>query len=89
MTLSLEIDESGRITLPDTFREKLHLHEGSKLNARLKGNTLELSGASEDLPEQETLCLKDGLPVLKGWSEFDAVGAIKESRDSRLQSSQS
>ena len=78
MTATLTLDKAGRLVLPKSMREKLHLRAGSKLKAEIVGDRIELE---QDTPKTNIVRGKDGLPVVMGWEGFDAAKAVREMRD--------
>ena len=40
--MTLQIDAQGRINIPESLRESLHLHSGDQLNARLEDGRIVL-----------------------------------------------
>lgn len=81
MTATLTIDAAGRLVLPKTMRDKLHLRAGSKLRAEIVGDKIEL--------EQETAEVKivkrGKRRVVVGWEGFDAARAVREMREDQVE----
>lgn len=49
MTASLTLDKAGRIVLPKRMRDKLYLEPGSKLQAQIVGDHIELSQEAREV----------------------------------------
>ncbi|MGI8746859.1 MAG: AbrB/MazE/SpoVT family DNA-binding domain-containing protein [Deinococcus sp.] len=60
MDLTLEVDEFGRVLLPEALREALHLRPGDKLRAHLDGERLTVT------PEHRAAVIRieNGFPVI-------------------------
>lgn len=82
MIATITLDKAGRIVLPKRIREKMHLHEGSRLRVELSGDTLELTPEAAETRIERA---EDGLPVIVGWEGFDAVQAVAEAREEYLE----
>jgi AbrB family looped-hinge helix DNA binding protein len=82
MTATVRIDKAGRLVLPKSIREHLHLAPGSTLKAEVVGDRVELS---EEVPEVKIVRQKDGLPAIIGWNGFDAAQAVREAREEQLE----
>jgi len=80
MTATITIDKAGRVVLPKSIRERLHLREGSRLKLELLGDKLELT---QEAPEVR-LERRGKRRVILGWEGFDAAGAVKSAREAQL-----
>ena len=81
MNATITIDAAGRFVLPKPLRDRLHLRAGSKLNARIVADRIELTPEPD---EGVRLVRKGKLLVITGMKEpFSAVAAIKAARDER------
>ena len=52
MVRSLEIDASGRLTLPDNLREAAHIPAPGKVSVRVRPDGILLCSRPADLPEE-------------------------------------
>lgn len=77
MNATVRMDKSGRLVLPKSLREHLHLAAGSTLRAEIVGDRIELS---EEVPKVKIVRQKDGLPAVVGWEGFNAAEAVREAR---------
>ena len=59
--MTLQIDSQGRVVIPESLRDSLHLHAGDSLNARLEDGRIVL----EPVPV-EMLVERDGMLVWTG-----------------------
>ncbi len=80
MTATLQIDKAGRMVLPKEFRQALHLEAGSKLSLQLQGGHLIL----EPVQDEVELVREGKRRVVRGWTDFDAARAVRESREDQM-----
>lgn len=80
MTATITIDKAGRVVLPKSIRERLHLREGSRLKVEVLGDRLELT---QEAPEVRVE-MRGKRRVVVGWDGFDAAGAVKAAREEQL-----
>jgi AbrB family looped-hinge helix DNA binding protein len=71
----ITIDGAGRVVLPKDLRERLHLHQGSRLRVVDEGNRVTLEPLGDATPIVE----KDGVPVVQSI----CVGDWPDPRDLR------
>ena len=81
MNATLTLDKAGRVVIPKSIREKMHLREGSRLQLKLVGDRLELSHA----PLEVHLERRGRRRVIVGWEGFDAAQAVSEAREEHLE----
>ncbi len=80
---TVQVDENGRITLPLSARERLHLKAGTTLIVEATENAeLHL----RVLPEVAALVNEEGVQVIGGEPIGDVEGAIERERETRLAS---
>jgi AbrB family looped-hinge helix DNA binding protein len=80
MTTTLTVDKAGRVVIPKTIRERMHLQEGSRLRLELVGDRLELSHE----PDEVQLQRRGKRRVIVGWPGFDAAKAVQDAREEHL-----
>lgn len=81
MTTSITLDSAGRLVLPKTVRDRLHLRAGAKLKLELVADKIELTPEPN---ENVRVVKKGGLLVVTGLEGgFDAVKAVKAAREER------
>jgi AbrB family looped-hinge helix DNA binding protein len=75
MTATITMDAAGRLVLPKTVRERLHLRGGDKLNLEIVADKIELTPA----PSTELQLVRKGsrLVIAKTGVPFDAGAAIR------------
>ena len=81
MATTIPIDKAGRVVLPKAIRERMHLHEGSRLHVDVVGDKIELTPEAEEVQIEE----RDGLRVIVGWEGFDAAEAVRDAREEHLE----
>ena len=82
MSTTITVGKSGRLVVPKSIRDRLGLHEGSRLKLELLGGTLQ----AVPEPDPVNITIKGGFPVIQGgpaWKRGNVVQAIKADRDSR------
>ncbi|MGV3662680.1 MAG: AbrB/MazE/SpoVT family DNA-binding domain-containing protein [Prosthecobacter sp.] len=80
MTMTLTLDEAGRLALPQPVREKMHLRAGSKLRLDVMDDRMELTQE-----EPEARIEKRGKRrVVVGWEGYDAAQAVLEMRENQV-----
>lgn len=80
MTAMLTVDRAGRVVIPKTIREKMHLREGSRLRAELVGDRLEIRAE----PAEVQIERRGKRRVIVSWEGFDAAQAVREAREEHL-----
>jgi len=80
MSEILSMDQAGRILIPETIRQQLHLEPGSRLVADVHGDRLELTQA----PVEARIEKRGKRRVVVGWDGFDAAEAINAARDEQV-----
>lgn len=80
MTAMLTVDRAGRVVIPKTIREKMHLRQGSRLRAELVGDRLEIRAE----PAEVQIERRGKRRVIVGWEGFDAAQAVREAREEHL-----
>ena len=81
MTATISVDKAGRCVLPKRIRERMHLHEGSRLRLELTGETLELTPVAAEVRLERIGKRR----VIVGWEGFDAAKAVTEARVEHLE----
>lgn len=82
MNTTITIGKSGRFVVPKSIRDRLGLHEGSRLKLEVLGGTLQ----AVPEPDPVTITNQGGFPVIQGgpaWKRGDIVQAIKADRETR------
>ena len=78
--MTLQIDAQGRINIPESLRESLHLHSGDQLNARLEDGRIVLEPVVvESNSESNSEANTDLLLETNGMLVW--IGAIPEGED--------
>lgn len=80
MTAMLTVDRAGRVVIPKTIREKMHLRQGSRLRAELVGDRVEIRAE----PAEVQIERRGKRRVIVGWEGFDAAQAVREAREEHL-----
>jgi AbrB family looped-hinge helix DNA binding protein len=87
MNATVTMDSSGRLVIPRTIREQLHLRGGSRLNLEVKGDGVFLA----PLPDEDALIVKRGGRLVIETSEIlgddevrKAILADREERVNKL-----
>jgi AbrB family looped-hinge helix DNA binding protein len=84
-TMSITIDQSGRIVIPKKMRERLNLTEGSLLECELEDDAIRLKLADSHCK----LTTKNGILVAQGDAQnsatIDVVKLIKNQRNQRTE----
>jgi AbrB family looped-hinge helix DNA binding protein len=78
-TITIPIDEAGRIVIPKAIREALRLHPGNHLRLLERDRRLIL----EPIEEEPVLVERDGLTLIGGRLEGPPV-SVRELREERL-----
>jgi AbrB family looped-hinge helix DNA binding protein len=82
MSNTITLGKAGRLVVPKPIRERLGLHEGSRLRLEISGGKL----IAEPEPDPVSISLKAGFPVIgtgAAWKRGTIVDALKADRDSR------
>ena len=79
MKATLTVDKAGRIILPKSMRDQMHLTAGSNLEAELVGGRLQISPEEEEDPPFKMV---DGIMVILGGGPTPG-GIAKAIRDER------
>jgi AbrB family looped-hinge helix DNA binding protein len=84
MKNTITLGKAGRLVVPKAIRDRLGLHEGSRLKFDIQGGNLNL------VPEPDPVSIetKDGFPVIQSGRPLKRgtiVQAIKAERDARDQ----
>lgn len=75
MTATIKLGKDGRLLVPKAVRDRLRrLGEGAVV-------TLECDETADEQDAPRVEMSADGLPVIVGWKNFDAVKAVKEARE--------
>lgn len=81
-SVELEVDETGRVLLPEELRQALHLVSGAKLRAEMKGQALTLT-PQERRPS--VLIGEDGWPTIRTLQPLELwEDPVEEARAERL-----
>ncbi len=84
MSATVTIDSSGRLVIPRTIREQLHLHSGSRLHLEVKGDGVFLA----PMPDEDArLVTRDGRLVIQSskiLGKDDVRKAIVSDREERI-----
>ncbi len=79
MSTTITIDAAGRMVLPKSIRDRLHIHAGTRLRADVVADRIEITPEPE---ESVRLVRKGRRLVITGLkSPFNAVEAVKAARD--------
>jgi AbrB family looped-hinge helix DNA binding protein len=78
MSISITLGKAGRLVVPKSIRDRLGLHEGSRLKLEIQGG--EIHAVPE--PDEVTIEFKDGFPAI-GNPPSDIVQALKAERQER------
>ena len=86
MNNTITLGKAGRLVVPKAIRDRLGLHEGSRLKLDIQGGNLNL------VPEPDPVSIetKDGFPVihsgppLKRGTIVQAIKAERDARDQRV-----
>jgi AbrB family looped-hinge helix DNA binding protein len=81
MTTMLTVDKAGRVVIPKSIREKMHLRQGSRLRVELVGDRLEISPEPDEMQVER----RGKRRVIVGWGGFDAAKAVQEAREEHLE----
>jgi AbrB family looped-hinge helix DNA binding protein len=76
------LDKAGRVVLPKKIREKLQLKTGATFKIEIVGDKIELE---QKMPKAQVVRNARGRRVLVGWEGFDAVKAVQEIREERME----
>lgn len=80
MTITIEMDASGRLVLPKALRQKLNLQAGVRLRAGIVAGKIELTPVAGE--QELVLSTKSGIAVLKRTgTKVDAAAAVSNERD--------
>jgi AbrB family looped-hinge helix DNA binding protein len=82
MTVSMTIDEAGRVVIPKAVRDHLHLHAGSRIKGELHGEAFTLT---EEPAPVKLIRNKKGRRVVVCSEPVDAAAAVREMRDELAQ----
>ena len=79
MVIETTIDGAGRVVIPQSFRQKLHLLPGTRLRIVEHGQGVIL----EPVPSEPVLIVRDGVQLMGGSLEGEPVG-YREAREEWL-----
>ncbi len=79
--MTLQIDAQGRVVIPESLRESLHLHSGDQLNVRLEDGRIVL----EPVPVGN-LIEQDGMLIWTGAIDNteDLIAQVRAERDQQV-----
>ena len=77
MSTTITVGKSGRLVIPKTMRDRLHIREGSRLRVDVVEEKLELTREDDEVKIER----RNGLPVITGWKGFDAAKAVNAMRE--------
>ena len=84
MSATVRIDSSGRMVIPRTIREQLHLRSGSRLHLEVRGEGVFLA----PLPDEDARLVKRGgrlvIHTSKTLGDEDVRSAIVADREDRI-----
>ncbi len=80
--MTATLDKAGRVVLPKKIREKMHLKTGTTFKIEIVGDNIELE---QELPKVRVVRNAKGRRVVMGWEDFDAVKAVQEMREERME----
>ena len=80
MSTTITLGKAGRIVVPKTIRDRLHLREGSRLRVEVVADKLEFTPEVDEVKIEK----RGGLPVITGWKGFNAAKAVNEMREEYL-----
>jgi hypothetical protein len=82
MNATLTIDPQGLLKLPDFMLERLHLRGGGSVVAEMKADGIMIKESSP--VTEPRIVWKDGMRVIEGWDDFDAVQAVGDMREEQM-----
>ncbi|MFY9985131.1 MAG: AbrB/MazE/SpoVT family DNA-binding domain-containing protein [Chthoniobacterales bacterium] len=85
MDVTITMDSAGRIVLPKTVRELLHLRGGAKLMLKVSASKIELSPQADD--QVKVTRRGDRLVIVgppKGLNAAEAIQADREDQDQQV-----
>jgi AbrB family looped-hinge helix DNA binding protein len=87
--MTLQIDAQGRINIPESLRESLHLHSGDHLNARLEDGRIVLEPVvveSNSETTSELLLETNGMLIWTGAipEGEDLLSQVRNERDRQI-----
>ena len=77
MSTTITVGKAGRLVIPKTMRDRLHIREGSRLRVDVVEEKLEFTPEEDEVKIER----RNGLPVITGWKGFDAAKAVNEMRE--------
>ena len=77
MSTTITVGKSGRLVIPKTMRDRLHIREGSRLRVDVVEEKLEFTPEEDEVKIER----RNGLPVITGWKGFDAAKAVTGMRE--------
>ena len=81
MNETITMDKAGRLVLPKSIRQKLHLSGSAAFRPQVVGNRVELTLVDES---SHAVLKKGGLLVVRRTGQpFDAIKAVAEVRENR------
>jgi AbrB family looped-hinge helix DNA binding protein len=80
MSTTITLGKAGRLVVPKSVRERLHLREGAKLRLEVVADRLEMTPEVEEVAIE----MRGKRRVVVGWEGFDAVKAVEATREERL-----
>jgi len=81
MTTTITLGKSGRIVVPKSVRDLLHLREGSRLRLEVVADKLEVTPEADEVRMEK----RGKRRVVVGWKGFDAAKAVIAAREEYLE----
>jgi AbrB family looped-hinge helix DNA binding protein len=81
MKTTITIDQAGRVVIPKSMRDRMHLEGGSRLCIELLGERIQLSRHADDVRIEK----RGKRRVVVGGKRFDAGMAVLEAREEQIE----
>ena len=81
-SVTVQIDQAGRIVLPKRLRDRFRLHRGDVLNVEVRGDIIELRPAASR-PQLKRI---NGVLVVVSDAPLDNKDLVSEAREERMHS---
>lgn len=81
MSTTITLGKAGRIVVPKSVRDLLHLREGSRLRLDVVADKLEVTPEADEVSIEK----RGKRRVVVGWKGFDAAKAVTAAREEYLE----